>query len=86
MVEIEFDDGKRTRVAHLSQVFVKKGDVISPKKIFAKTGGAKGTPGAGRSTGPHVHLEQLNSAMGREETTKGKRDPSGVANRFYIDS
>jgi murein DD-endopeptidase MepM/ murein hydrolase activator NlpD len=86
MVEIEFDDGKRTRVAHLSEVFVKKGDVISPKKIFAKTGGKPGTPGAGRSTGPHVHLEQLNSAMGRQETTKGKRDPSGIANRFYIDS
>ena len=78
MVEIEFDDGKRTRVAHLSKVLVKPGDVISPKKVFAKTGGAQGTPGAGRSTGPHVHLEKV--------TSKGRVDPTPVANRFYIDS
>ena len=78
MVEIEFDDGKRTRVAHLSKVLVKPGDVISPKKVFATTGGAQGTPGAGRSTGPHVHLEKV--------TSKGRVDPTPVANRFYIDS
>ena len=78
MVEIEFDDGKRTRVAHLSKVLVKPGDLISPKKVFAKTGGAQGTPGAGRSTGPHVHLEKV--------TSKGRVDPTPVANRFYIDS
>jgi murein DD-endopeptidase MepM/ murein hydrolase activator NlpD len=78
MVEIEFDDGKRTRVAHLSKVFVKPGDMVSPKKVFAQTGGKPGTPGAGRSTGPHVHLEKV--------TDKGRVDPTPVANRFYIDS
>lgn len=78
MVEIEFDDGKRTRVAHLSKVFVQPGDVISPKKVFAKTGGQPGTQGAGRSTGPHVHLEKV--------TGKGRVDPTPIANRFYIDS
>lgn len=86
MVEIEFDDGTRSRVAHLSKIYVKPGDLIGPKKVFALTGGQPGTPGAGRSTGPHVHLEQLTTARTREETTRGKVDPSGVAPRFYIDS
>ncbi len=47
---------------------------------------APGTPGAGRSTGPHVHLEMLTTARGRNETTKGKADPTAIAPRFYIDS
>lgn len=78
MVELEFQDGSRARVAHLSRVKVKPGDVIPPKKVFALTGGAPGTPGAGRSTGPHVHLEMLSGSQ--------KRDPSPIAPRFYIDS
>ena len=86
MVEIEFPDGARARVAHLSKVKVKPGDVIPAKKVFALTGGAPGTPGAGRSTGPHVHLEMLTTARGRNETTKGKADPTAIAPRFYIDS
>lgn len=86
MVEIEFPDGARARVAHLSKVKVKPGDVIPAKKVFALTGGAPGTPGSGRSTGPHVHLEMLTTARGRNETTKGKADPTAIAPRFYIDS
>ena len=86
MVEIEFPDGARARVAHLSKVKVQPGDVIPAKKVFALTGGAPGTPGAGRSTGPHVHLEMLTTARGRNETTKGKADPTAIAPRFYIDS
>ena len=44
------------RIAHLSKFVKKTGEFISGEKL-AETGGAKGDPGAGSSTGPHLHFE-----------------------------
>ena len=44
------------RLAHLSQ-FIKKDGTFAAGEAIAKTGGAKGHPGAGSSTGEHLHLE-----------------------------
>ncbi|MBR5303244.1 MAG: M23 family metallopeptidase [Candidatus Gastranaerophilales bacterium] len=49
----------KTRYAHLSKINVKKGDKIKAGTEIAKSGGKKGTPGAGTSTGAHLHLEVL---------------------------
>ena len=43
--------------AHLSSVSVKKDDKVSYGTVLGRTGGAKGTPGAGNSTGAHLHLD-----------------------------
>ena len=47
------------RIAHLSR-FIKKSGQFSAGEVLAKTGGAPGDPGAGSSTGPHLHFEFSN--------------------------
>ena len=44
------------RIAHLSKFIKRTGEFIAGEKL-AETGGAKGDPGAGSSTGPHLHFE-----------------------------
>jgi murein DD-endopeptidase MepM/ murein hydrolase activator NlpD len=46
-----------TRYLHLSEVFVEPGQLVSAGHPIGKTGGAKGAPGSGGSTGPHLHYE-----------------------------
>ena len=48
--------GIQMRLAHLKS-FVKKSGEFLAGEVLAKTGGAKGDPGAGSSTGPHLHFE-----------------------------
>ena len=44
------------RIAHLSKFVKRTGEFIAGEKL-AETGGALGDPGAGSSTGPHLHFE-----------------------------
>ena len=44
------------RLAHLSE-FVKRSGEFAAGEVISKTGGAAGTPGAGTSSGPHLHFE-----------------------------
>ena len=44
------------RLAHLSE-FVKRSGQFAAGEVISKTGGAAGTPGAGSSSGPHLHFE-----------------------------
>ncbi len=54
-------NGKKVeyRFAHLQEggINVKEGDKINIGDVIAKSGGTKGTKGAGRSSGAHLHLE-----------------------------
>lgn len=59
--------------AHLSQVDVSVGDEIDFGTVIGKSGGVDGAPGAGNSTGPHLHFEIKTSMVG------GSIDPV----RFY---
>ncbi len=52
-IEIEHEAGFMTRYAHLSEILVKKGDVIQTGDKIGLTGNT------GRSTGPHLHYEIL---------------------------
>jgi murein DD-endopeptidase MepM/ murein hydrolase activator NlpD len=51
MVEISHGDGLTTRFAHMSQILVKEGDIVSAGDLLGKSGNS------GRSTGPHLHYE-----------------------------
>ena len=64
-----FADGQTFKVAHMSAIGVKAGQQVGPGQVIGLTGGAPGTKGAGRSTGPHVHLEP---------------DSIAIANRFKL--
>ena len=44
------------RIAHLSKFIKKTGEFLAGEPL-ALTGGAKGDPGSGNSTGPHLHFE-----------------------------
>lgn len=56
-VDLELDDGTTLRMAHLSSAEVKDGTRVRQGQVIAKSGGARGDPGAGNSTGPHLHYE-----------------------------
>jgi len=51
-------NGYATLYGHVLSFEVEDGQVVSEGQIIAKSGGRKGTPGAGEiSTGPHLHFE-----------------------------
>jgi hypothetical protein len=53
---INGDDGARYTYCHLSQELVSTGDHVTTGSTIALSGGEPGAPGAGDSTGPHLHL------------------------------
>ena len=53
----------KTKYAHLSKFNVKKGDIVKANSSLGLSGGKKGAPGAGTSTGPHLHFEVLENNM-----------------------
>ena len=50
-VFIDHGNGIQTRYAHLSKIFVKKGEIVDLGNIIGKIGNT------GRSTGKHLHYE-----------------------------
>jgi murein DD-endopeptidase MepM/ murein hydrolase activator NlpD len=57
LVTVQHAFGWRSRYLHLSRVDVRPGDVVTPSRPIGLSGGTPGTPGAGTSTGPHLHFE-----------------------------
>lgn len=58
-VEVKHDDGTASRYGHLSQVGVSRNQKIKAGQVVGLSGGKAGAPGAGNSTGPHLHFEIL---------------------------
>lgn len=61
-VDIKTDDGYVVRSWHLSEFRCERGQRINAGEVFGLSGGAKGTWGAGNSTGPHLHWEIRNNS------------------------
>jgi len=49
-------DGAQYTYCHLSATTVASGDTVTAGQVLALSGGQPGTPGAGNTTGPHLHL------------------------------
>jgi murein DD-endopeptidase MepM/ murein hydrolase activator NlpD len=77
-------DGFFTYYAHLSKALVKPGDVVRQGQQIALSGGAKGAPGAGSSTGPHLHFEVRKDKGSKSEDPKGwfGKVKSSISNLF----
>lgn len=77
-------DGFFTYYAHLSKALVKVGDVVRQGQQIALSGGAKGAPGAGSSTGPHLHFEVRKDKGSKSEDPKGwfGKVKSSISNLF----
>lgn len=56
-VMIIHEGGYATLYAHMSRMDVKTDDVVSKGEVIGLSGGRRGSPGAGLSTGPHLHFE-----------------------------
>jgi hypothetical protein len=56
-VQLAGDDGGLYVYCHASARTVQSGSRVSAGTRLGSTGGAKGAPGAGSSTGPHLHLQ-----------------------------
>lgn len=54
-VDITTDDGWKVRHWHVSKFLLANGTRVNAGDVIALSGGAKGTWGAGFSTGPHLH-------------------------------
>lgn len=77
-------DGFFTYYAHLSKALVKVGDVVRQGQQIGLSGGAKGAPGSGSSTGPHLHFEVRKDKGSKSEDPKGwfGKVKSSISNLF----
>lgn len=77
-------DGFFTYYAHLSKALVRVGDTVRQGQQIGLSGGAKGAPGAGSSTGPHLHFEVRKDKGSKSEDPKGwfGKVKSSISNLF----
>lgn len=58
-IAVKRDNGDTYRYLHASKFNILNGTRVKPGAILGLSGGAKGAPGAGNSTGPHLHLDYM---------------------------
>ncbi|WP_217809847.1 M23 family metallopeptidase [Micromonospora sp. NBS 11-29] len=58
-VTIHHGEGYRSQYLHLSQFLLADGASVGAGTVVGRSGGAKGAPGSGSSTGPHLHWHMI---------------------------
>lgn len=77
---IDHEDGTSTLYAHLSDIAVKKGDIVSAGTYIGATGGRKGYAGSGNSEGEHLHWEyHPGGFVGRTSA----KDGESVSSKYF---
>jgi murein DD-endopeptidase MepM/ murein hydrolase activator NlpD len=74
-VVIRHSDGSKTMYIHLSNVAVAVNKSVTKGQQIGLSGGKPGTPGAGSSTGPHLHFEYSPNGKIYNKDTTSKIDP-----------
>jgi len=82
-IYIKHYDGVYTRYGHLSKINVSVGDKLNVGDVIGKTGGAKGSTGAGNSQGAHLHFEYRPSDVAENPASN---DYDNTVFRFANDS
>lgn len=62
-IRVKADAGREWVYGHLSQVDVTYGQHVSSGDVIGLTGGVPGAPGAGHSTGTHIHITLLKDGV-----------------------
>lgn len=75
------NSGVQLRLAHLSSI-IKRNGSFKAGEVIGKTGGAAGDPGAGSSTGPHLHFEMDRQKGGA--AYGGSGDPTPFAKLLML--
>jgi murein DD-endopeptidase MepM/ murein hydrolase activator NlpD len=89
IIKIDHGNGLETRYAHLKE-FLKRSGKVKQGEIIAKSGGAVGDPGAGRTTGPHLHFEvrvngeDVNPVQYLQAAVQEQRTPTRTLPAGYI--
>lgn len=73
--------GVQLRMAHLASI-IKRSGSFKAGEVIGKTGGAAGDPGAGSSTGPHLHFEMDRQKGGA--AYGGSGDPTPFAKLLML--
>jgi len=58
-IQVRYADKSLGNYVHLSRLIAKRGDIVQAGQIIGLSGGTKGTYGAGKSTGPHLHYGHI---------------------------
>jgi hypothetical protein len=80
-----FSNGKEIVYGHLSQINVSPGQQVDTGDVLGLTGGVPGTPGAGHSTGAHIHISALNNGQIVDPTSMltGQSDSGGFLSNLW---
>jgi len=81
-IRVNSDNGTEWVYGHLSSTNVAYGQQVNAGDILGLTGGVPGTPGAGHSTGAHLHLTALQNGVPIDPATAMETKAS-VLSKFW---
>ena len=79
-VKIRHKDGRYSLYAHMNEVSVAPGQQVEQGQQIGLSGGARGNPNAGSSTGAHLHWEWRGGSNGKGEVFDPREYLSVVSN------